>query len=348
MNQKSAMRLVPLLSLSLFLTLCCSLTWGQTRQLRVELRQSVPTGEPVRGAEVSPDGKRIAASFESGTIKLFDLATGQLLQSLDTKQKVPGVPFPDVAFSPDSRLLASVGGTPVKLWNVESASLKTEISDGVEELTYSPAFSPDGRTLAAWSGDMTVYRSRLGSREITIEPAGQLLLWDLETGRVIRKLKRFKHMVWSHSLRFSPDGKLLVNGCDVGWNSWNAQSGQLIRDHRERGKQSMSDPVFLGGATQVAFRSGDKVKIFDVDSGKELRALRHGGDISRLALTNDGKLLASGGFDGKVKFWDVDSGQLLYTLDAHNGVVHGMAFSPDRKALVTGGKDGILKMWDIQ
>jgi WD40 domain-containing protein/WD40 repeat protein len=311
---------------------------GQESRLRVQLQHSIPIGQPIRATEVSPDGRFIAASFKSGTIKLIDPATAQILTTIETGQESP-----DIAISPDSQLLASIGRGPVKVWKAQTGSLKAEISDGLEEFGHGPAFSPDGRTLAAWSGDLKIYQSRLGSRQITASPSGQIRIWNLETGRVTLSLRRFNHFVWS--LRFSPDGKLLASVGAVGWKLWDAQTGELIREHFDR--HDMSDPIFLAGATQLAVCSGDKIKIFNTNSGKEFRALKHEAGISALATNND-KLLISAGKDGKLKFWDAASGQLRYTLDAHEDVVSDMALSADGKTLVSAGSNGVLKIWGLE
>lgn len=58
--------------------------------------------------------------------------------------------------------------------------------------------------------------------------------------------------------------------------------------------------------------------------------LRHGSQVSALALSRDGKLLASGGWDSKVKIWDAVSGKLLHQFAAARGALE---FSPDGKLL---------------
>ena len=66
-----------------------------------------------------------------------------------------------------------------------------------------------------------------------------------------------------------------------------------------------------------------------------------------LALTPDGTMLASGGWDQTVKFWDVASGSLLASLPGHSGLVYSLAFSADGGRLVSGGSDGRIRVWDV-
>ena len=118
------------------------------------------TGKPIRAQKghtgvadlaVSPNGARLATLAYNGTVRLFAAATGDLLQSFETRPLLAA----RLAFSPDGRQLGTVGaGGSVKLWDVER---------GQEQLTLRPAlfsvfterprnacaFSPDGMMLAA-------------------------------------------------------------------------------------------------------------------------------------------------------------------------------------------------------
>jgi small GTP-binding protein len=66
-----------------------------------------------------------------------------------------------------------------------------------------------------------------------------------------------------------------------------------------------------------------------------------------VAFDPRGATLASGDGEGKVKFWEIDSGKLLRSLDGHQGVVYSVTFSPDGGILACGGDTGTVQLWDV-
>jgi WD40 repeat protein len=72
----------------------------------------------------------------------------------------------------------------------------------------------------------------------------------------------------------------------------------------------------------------------------------HSDRISSVAFSPSNKVLASGGFDGTGKLWDVSTGRELRTLKGHASYIFSMAFSPDGRSLASGGTDETIKVWD--
>ncbi len=98
---------------------------------------------------------------------------------------------------------------------------------------------------------------------------------------------------------------------------------------------------------QVASSGEDCVlKIWDPDSGKEIRTLRgHSGKVRWLAWSTDGRQLASAGEDS-IKVWNVSTGKELRTLAGHSGAITSAAWSPDQRSFAAGADDGTVRILD--
>jgi WD40 repeat protein len=66
-----------------------------------------------------------------------------------------------------------------------------------------------------------------------------------------------------------------------------------------------------------------------------------------VAISPDGKRIATGSWDGSAMLWDAATGERVRTLRGHDGAVFCVAFSPDGQRIVTGSRDREAKVWDV-
>lgn len=77
-----------------------------------------------------------------------------------------------------------------------------------------------------------------------------------------------------------------------------------------------------------------------------LRLTEHTGEVWSVDFSPDGYILASGGDDNQIRFWDVDTGHLLLTF-TDTAKVWSVEFSPDGEFLASGSEDSTIHLWDI-
>ncbi|HEV7891575.1 MAG TPA: TIR domain-containing protein [Pyrinomonadaceae bacterium] len=288
----------------------------------------------VHSLAFSPDSKTLA-SLSWAETKLWDAVAKKELVTLK-EDEWPAF----AAFDPNGKTFFVAGKTSAKLWDVSSRS-EPSAYEGHDDVVYSVAFSPDGKTAASGSFDLTVK------------------LWDADTGHESAALKSQPDPRTSDpgfkpppvlSLAFSPDGKTLAGGgMDYTVRVWDIAARREVANLTGH-KQSVYSVAFSPDGRVLASASLDHtVKLWDARTWKESATLKgHSEGVYSVAFSPDGETLASGCADGSVKLWDARTGRELATLKGHAGEVRSVAFSPDGRLLASASKDQTVRLWDTR
>lgn len=112
-------------------------------------------------------------------------------------------------------------------------------------------------------------------------------------------------------------------------------------------KEPAAAVAFSPDASRVATASGKVITVADVKTDKVLmRMAGHQGDVTTLAFSADGKLLASGAKDKAVGLWDVATGRMLLKVSAA-APVESVLFSADGRSLLAREADGTRREFDV-
>jgi hypothetical protein len=100
----------------------------------------------------------------------------------------------------------------------------------------------------------------------------------------------------------------------------------------------------------VAATAGEDgtARLWDVTDGSQRRALEHPRAVLCVAFSPDGRLLATGCTDQRVRVWDVATGDLVHVLTGHQAAVNALAFRPQSSVLASAGEDQGLLFWDAE
>ncbi|RMF02990.1 MAG: hypothetical protein D6768_06945, partial [Chloroflexi bacterium] len=304
-----------------------------------------PLGKPLSGhtdtvltVAYSPDGKTVASSGDDGTIIFWDAAGGEQLAQIPAAAESA---IWRVAFNPDGTLLAAAGADKsVKLWDTATHRQVGNTLAGHTFRVYDVAFSPNGELLASASGDDTIR------------------LWDVATGQQLDE-PLTGHGGNTFGVAFSPNGKMLASG--GGDNQailWNVVAGQPLAriletlDPFEGIPVEESLPVVVNRATGwvSSVDSNGLLNVYQAETEQQITNISTGqaGDVSAIAESDNGKILVTGGKNGKAQVWQLNSGKLSqkFTLE-YKQPVEVLAVSPNGKYVALATDKFPIQLWDI-
>ncbi|MEG5066583.1 hypothetical protein QUB33_23490, partial [Microcoleus sp. B3-A4] len=102
------------------------------------------------------------------------------------------------------------------------------------------------------------------------------------------------------------------------------------------------------GKTAISASWDKTLKIWDTETGRELKTLSHTNSVTAAAIAPDGKTAISASDDKTLKIWDTETGRELKTLTGHNDWLTAVAIAPDGKTAISASDDKTLKIWDTE
>jgi formylglycine-generating enzyme required for sulfatase activity len=315
--------------------------WIATRPTYLPIWRSAAGAAPVTSFAWSPEGRILGASFEDGSIRIWDIASDQNGWLCPPSAQSGAVR--SLALSPDGRIWLAAGADGrVRRWDAYASYAELAPLEGNTCAVTSVTFSPDGAWIASASLD------------------GSVRLWNSQSGEPGAIIKG--HEETCHAVAFSPDNTTLASASADGTvQVWDVASGSGRFCLEEPGNIFLSvafspDGRFLAGASDDGV-----LRLWDAASGDLEHTVTGSGRKEgvenrpaqcQIAFRPDGALLAAASPLGMVRLWSLAGTQkstpeLVATLIGQAGEASGVAFSPAGLILARGAADGAVRLWDV-
>jgi WD40 repeat protein len=281
--------------------------------------------DAVKSLIIRSDGKTLVSASADTTIKLWNLDTGQCLNTLTGHNSS----IESIAITPDREMLVSASAdTTIKLWSLATGKCLNTLDKHTKTIR-SIAINPDDRRLVSGSAD------------------GTIRFWDLVRGQELNVLEGYTGRI----MVISPDGKTLVTGGENGSvYLWDLATEKIINALSSPTGIIKSVVISPDGKTLVSGHSSGKIKLWVLSqsTAQEMRTLPgHKDVIVSITISLDGKKLASGDGNGTIKLWNLSTNQEMHNLTGHQRAILCLSFSPDGRTLVSGGLDGTIRVWNV-
>ncbi|MGZ4352011.1 MAG: WD40 domain-containing protein, partial [Gaiellaceae bacterium] len=328
---------------------------GQLAVWRTDSRRPtalIQTGADVTGVAVAPGGALVATAGADAAVRLWRVPAGRLAGiALATS------PLTGVAFSPDGKaLVAGSTNGSARVFDARDGHVISVLARHADAVT-TAAFSPDGRLLVTGSKDETARIWNPGvapELRLVARPPGCCTAFaDGPGGALVASGNRALRYVNGHVAAVYPQpapvsavavaGSAVVTGGADGrvrlWRSTGAPSFTLTVG-------AAVTAVAAGPSTLVAAGADGRVLVWSA-GGRELLAFRERRPVAGVAVSHDGRLLATAGTDSVARIRELPSGRLVHELSGHTKPLTAVAFSPDGSRLATSSFDHDVRLWDV-
>jgi WD40 repeat protein len=272
---------------------------------------------------LAPDKSEIIAGSGDGKLRVFDLATQEMVRSHVAHDEWAFA----VVFHPSGKWLATGGGDNlIKLWSWPEL-VEVGRFVGHEDDVHGLSFTPNGRQLVSTSDDLTVR------------------IWDVATRELLHRLEGHDDTI--PGLAISPDGTLAATASrDKTIRLWSIVTGECVRTLEGHTDDVMAVAFHPSGRELASASYDQSVRLWNLDAKRQPappRVLKAGSDwLFSVAYSPEGDALLVAAGDG-VRSWDRESGRLLWRSAEQRNVSHAIWLDSGEAA--TSSADASIAHW---
>ena len=315
----------------LFAVLIALAAVATAQTLKSERTIALPDGVKVRSTILSPKTGTLAALGSDNKLRIYDNASGKLLQTLD----LGGEKISRAEFSRDGHLLAAGGRAgSVRVWDASSGKLKLEFKTTAS--VEAVAISPDAQLAAVAPLDHSVE------------------IWDIAAGKRLALLTA--PFAGTSELAFSPDSSSIATAdADTGIRIYDARSGKLRVAADDMLLEAFAIVYSPDGKFLLAGGADKTISVIDTSTGKITGTFpRQKWVLVHLAPSADGRSVAAAYFDEDnpdktmpMIVWDVASRTEKGRVFQESVEPNGCTYAADGALQITSATDKELTLWSV-
>jgi eukaryotic-like serine/threonine-protein kinase len=191
--------------------------------------------------------------------------------------------------------------------------------------------------LCAWITTLIAANMRLDRLNESLSEANRLLV-QMGSDKDAAAAKAHELQLAAEAHRAKADELLYVSDMQQAGTALRAGDMRRLSALLERHRPQSRREAYLGGEWELL---GRRAKI----AGRKLARVTQ--PVYFVTLSPDERRLVTAGKDAVIRIYDVDSAQLLFSIDTHQVEVNGLALSPDGQILASAGDDGTIVLWKV-
>jgi WD40 repeat protein/serine/threonine protein kinase len=279
-----------------------------------------------------------------GEVIVWDVATGHDVRRLVGHSDTANV----AAYAADGSLIYTGSCAEVR----QSACIAGEIlvwdTQPATDLRFTLAGHASGVLSAAISSDELLAVTGAGTRLAASGGDTSLMLWDLQTGRQLRRLEG--HTGDVNTVLFSRDNATIFSASSDGTiRQWDVTTGAEIR-RIEGHTGAVFDLALSADGRSLLSTGADRIIRWDVASGTESQSFAGLGanlQAAVIAFSPSGDTFVSGLNNGTIILWN-GFGQEIRRYVGHTDDISALTFSPDGQSILSGSADRTARLWDVR